>query len=112
MSAAVRRPPSRLAGEVATHAKTRPRLGEKAVDINRRMRDEREEAIPSAGAAASRWPMFSRYVGVDYSGAETPDQSLPGIRIFVAESDAVRPIEVGPPPGPGNIGRDAHSPNG
>ena len=101
MSAAVRRPPSRATSGIAARAKTRPRLGEKAVDIIRRMRDDREEAILSAVAAASRGPMFSRYVGVDYSGAETPDQSLPGIRIFVAESDAVLPIEVAPPPGPG-----------
>ncbi len=99
-SAAVRRPPPRLANEIAARAKTRPRLSGNAVDLIRRMRDEREEAILSAVTAASRAPMFSRYVGVDYSGAETPDQSLPGIRVFVAEGDEARPIEVPPPPGP------------
>ena len=101
MSATVRRPSPRLINEIAARAKTRPRLGENAVDIIRRMRDEPEEAILSAVTAASRAPMFSRYVGVDYSGAETPTQSLPGIRVFVAEGDAARPIEVAPPPGPG-----------
>ena len=100
MSAAVRRPPPRLANEVAARAKTRPSLGENAVDTIRRMRDEREEAILSAVTAASRAPMFSRYVGVNYSGAETPEQSLPGIRVFVAGGDEARPIEVPPPPGP------------
>ena len=53
------------------------------------MRDEREERILAAAVAASRGPMFSRYVGVDYSGAETPEQSLSGIRVFVAADDAV-----------------------
>ncbi len=100
VSDAGRRPPPQLINEIAARAKTRPRLGENAVDIIRRMRDEREEAILSAVTAASRAPMFSRYVGVDYSGAETPDQSLPGIRVFVAEGDSARPTEVAPPPGP------------
>lgn len=101
MSAAARRPPPQLVSEIVARAKTRLRLGENAVDIIRRMRDEREEQIIAAAAAASRAPMFSRYVGVDYSGAETPGQSLPGIRVFVAGGDAAPPVEVAPPPGPG-----------
>lgn len=30
-------------------------------------------------------PHFSRYIGVDYSGAETADSSCKGIRVFVAD---------------------------
>jgi len=42
---------------------------------------------------------FARYVGIDYSGAQTPGNSLPGLRIFEAEGDAP-PSEVPPPPSP------------
>lgn len=42
---------------------------------------------------------FSRYIGIDYSGAETARSSLPGLRVYMAENDAL-PIEVRPPPSP------------
>lgn len=42
---------------------------------------------------------FARYVGIDYSGAETPEASLTGLRVFVA-SDEEPPREEPPPPGP------------
>jgi hypothetical protein len=42
---------------------------------------------------------FARYVGIDYSGAQTPANSLPGLRIFEAEGDAPA-FEVPPPPSP------------
>jgi hypothetical protein len=40
---------------------------------------------------------FSRYIGIDYSGAETPESSLKGLRVYcaVGESEAK---EVAPPP--------------
>ncbi|HKN29759.1 MAG TPA: type II toxin-antitoxin system prevent-host-death family antitoxin [Roseiarcus sp.] len=82
--AGVRRPSPQLIKGIIARAKERPRLGENAVDLIRRMRDEREEAILSAVMAGSRAPMFSRYVGIDYSGAETPLSSLPGIRVCCA----------------------------
>jgi hypothetical protein len=44
-------------------------------------------------------PSFSRYIGIDYSGAETPNASLKGLRIYLAEDD-VPPVEVPPPPSP------------
>lgn len=44
-------------------------------------------------------PRFERYVGVDYSGAETPTSSLPGLRVFAAEGESP-PVEVQPPPSP------------
>jgi len=41
-------------------------------------------------------PTFTRYIGVDYSGAQTPTASLKGLRIYLAEGDAP-PAEVPPP---------------
>ncbi len=43
--------------------------------------------------------MFERYIGIDYSGARTPDCSLKGLRAYVATRDEA-PQEVPPPPGP------------
>jgi len=44
-------------------------------------------------------PAFDCYIGIDYSGAQTPVASLPGLRIFFADR-ASPPIEVPPPPSP------------
>lgn len=44
-------------------------------------------------------PQFQRYIGIDYSGAETPASSLRGLRIYQATPDRP-PGEVLPPPGP------------
>jgi hypothetical protein len=46
-----------------------------------------------------RVPAFARYIGIDYSGAETPNASLKGLRIYQAEGEAP-PVEVLPPPSP------------
>ena len=44
-------------------------------------------------------PAFERYIGIDYSGAQTPTSSLPGLRVYQAAP--VSPArEVGPPPSP------------
>jgi hypothetical protein len=44
-------------------------------------------------------PAFERYIGIDYSGAQTPTCSLPGLRVYRATpGEAAR--EVGPPPSP------------
>ena len=48
---------------------------------------------PSAGSA------FSHYIGIDYSGAETPTSSLKGLRVYTADQ-ASPPIEMQPPPSP------------
>ncbi len=40
---------------------------------------------------------FARYVGIDYSGAETPTASLKGLRVYTAEGDTP-PAEMPPPP--------------
>jgi hypothetical protein len=42
-------------------------------------------------------PKFARYIGIDYSGAETPTSSLKGLRVYLAEGDTP-PAEVPPPP--------------
>jgi hypothetical protein len=31
------------------------------------------------------FPAFSRYIGIDYSGAETPLSSLKGLRVYAAD---------------------------
>ncbi len=43
-------------------------------------------------------PSFSRYIGIDYSGAKTPDSGLKGLRVYEASRETV-PGEVQPPPG-------------
>jgi hypothetical protein len=43
--------------------------------------------------------MFERYIGIDYSGAQTPDSSLPGLRVYVSDAGA-EPVEIPPPPSP------------
>ncbi|MBJ6724137.1 hypothetical protein [Geomesophilobacter sediminis] len=40
--------------------------------------------------------VFRRYIGIDYSGAETPTSSLKGLRIYLGERD-VLPVEVRAP---------------
>ena len=42
-------------------------------------------------------PGFDRYIGIDYSGAETPTSSLRGLRVYTADRKA-GPVEVKPPP--------------
>ena len=42
-------------------------------------------------------PSFERYIGIDYSGAETPASSLKGLRVYAADR-STEPQEVTPPP--------------
>ncbi len=44
-------------------------------------------------------PLFTRWIGIDYSGAQTPEQSLPGLRIHLAQGEGA-PAEVPPPSSP------------
>src|ERR1700730_10409879 len=44
-------------------------------------------------------PKFTRFIGIDYSGAQTPTASLKGLRVFMAEGDSP-PVEVPPPLSP------------
>jgi hypothetical protein len=38
-------------------------------------------------------PNFDRYVGIDYSGAQTPTSSLSGLRVYEADRTST-PVEV------------------
>ena len=42
---------------------------------------------------------FARYIGIDYSGAETADSSCRGLRVYIAEGIGL-PVQVLPPPSP------------
>ncbi|MFO8072034.1 MAG: hypothetical protein R6V85_09190 [Polyangia bacterium] len=42
---------------------------------------------------------FDQYIGIDYSGAKTPTESLKGLRVYAAAPDC-GPEEVPPPPSP------------
>jgi hypothetical protein len=44
-------------------------------------------------------PQFARYIGVDYSGAETAESSLKGLRVYMAYQE-MPAEEVSPPPSP------------
>jgi hypothetical protein len=44
-------------------------------------------------------PAFARTIGIDYSGADTPNASLKGLRVYLAQGDRL-PVEVLPPPSP------------
>jgi hypothetical protein len=43
-------------------------------------------------------PTFERYIGIDYSGAETAESGLKGLRVY--EADSTTRAEEVPPPGP------------
>ena len=43
--------------------------------------------------------LFERYIGIDYSGAETPTSSLKGLRVYMGDRKS-RPVQVQPPPSP------------
>jgi hypothetical protein len=44
-------------------------------------------------------PIFDRYIGIDYSGAQTPTSSLKGLRVYLVDREQPA-IEVEPPPSP------------
>ena len=60
------------------------------------------DALPPGRLSAERSDMgpvgttaFAHYVGVDYSGAQTPTSSLKGLRVYAADQTS-SPIEVQP----------------
>ena len=44
-------------------------------------------------------PQFNRYIGIDYSGAETADSSCKGLRVYVAGGSG-EPLQTQPPSSP------------
>ena len=57
-------------------------------------------------------PAFARYIGIDYSGAETPTASLKGLRVYLAEGDAPSGRGSAAAVARANTGRGRASPNG
>lgn len=50
------------------------------------------------GLTAASWTyIFDRYIGIDYSGAKTPTDSLKGLRVYLADR-ASSPVEILPSP--------------
>jgi hypothetical protein len=56
-------------------------------------------ALRAVQGGGLRLSTFARYIGIDYSGAETPNASLKGLRVYLAEGNRP-PVEVLPPPSP------------
>jgi len=42
------------------------------------------DVSPSRGRTSTMSPAFERYIRIDYSGAQTADSSLKGLRVFEA----------------------------
>ena len=57
------------------------------------------ESCGSFGDQVTITDVFQRYIGIDYSGAQTPTSSLKGLRVFMADHDTT-PLEIQPPPSP------------
>lgn len=55
----------------------------------------KDDQIMSFGTS----PSFTRYIGIDYSGAQTPTTSLKGLRVYLVDQKNV-PTEALPPPSP------------
>ncbi len=60
-----------------------------------------ESRTRECGPAGTAWgcSLFNRYIGIDYSGAQTPTASLSGLRVYEA-TPAEPAVEVQPPPSP------------
>lgn len=53
----------------------------------------------SSQGSQNEAPLFNRYIGIDYSGAQTAEASLKGLRVY--EGGRVSPpVEIQPPPSP------------
>jgi hypothetical protein len=71
---------------------------------------QREVALASPPAdrplsRVPRRPRFRRYLGIDYSGAATPETRLPGLRVYAAEDPTEPPREVTAPAASGRWSR-------
>lgn len=56
--------------------------------------------MAAAGVKQISKPLFERYIGIDYSGARTPESGLKGLRVYSATGDSM-PVEIRPPSGSG-----------
>lgn len=55
--------------------------------------------VSSSSSWGTEISQFERYIGIDYSGAETSTSSLKGLRVYMATAHNAA-VEVPPPPGP------------
>lgn len=62
-------------------------------------RKKGSQIILTLNMSNQTFPFFTRYIGIDYSGAETPTSSLKGLRIYLADQVTL-PLEIQPPPSP------------
>lgn len=53
----------------------------------------------NSGMSRTDIRISDRYIGIDYSGAQTPTSSLKGLRVYMADQTS-SPVEVLPPPSP------------
>jgi hypothetical protein len=56
------------------------------------------KTVMAAGRERTTRHLFTSYLGIDYSGAQTAESGLRGLRVFVADTKR-EPVEVDPPPG-------------
>jgi len=70
-----------------------------ASDANNRSDLNPSELARSLPLQDIKMPQFKRYIGIDYSGAQTPHSSLKGLRVYEAAA-GVTAHEVLPPPSP------------
>ena len=80
------------------------KLMAKVIDLSRKRPRGIAEQIRAGQAvkpilSGSSGPIFTRYIGIDYSGAEVPTSSLKGLRVYRADRDGP-PLEEPPPPSP------------
>ena len=52
-----------------------------------------QKDVRGLGGSLSNCPILQRYVGIDYSGAETPTSSLKGLRVYTADREK-QPVEI------------------
>ncbi|MEP7367917.1 MAG: HepT-like ribonuclease domain-containing protein [Acidobacteriota bacterium] len=63
------------------------------------LRNQVAAILAVEASAAKPVRAFERYIGIDYSGAQTPLSSLSGLRVYLSDASGP-PIEVPPPPSP------------
>jgi hypothetical protein len=74
------------------------RLNGGAIHLPGRVKDH-PDRVRLALRRSPEMPVFARYIGIDYSGAETPTASQKGLRVYMADRSSP-PVEIMPPPSP------------
>jgi hypothetical protein len=69
------------------------------LDSFRAARKQSAAQASTTMSASTEAPLFNRYIGIDYSGAQTAEASLKGLRVYECGRQSP-PVEVPPPPSP------------